>query len=390
MLGSNARVLAVAAEPLILLLAPAVAFATPPNPAIAVDFLSADGAPLADDFAVDSEAPTFFVVHGFRSEGTSSANLRQADAIRRRSPRANVIIVAWHVPPEPRPESVLDADLWQCAREKTGCSSHRSQKPCDGESVLTEALKCLDTIACELIAIDSHYRRSAAAAQEIGDRIAAWMKSTGARPSRTVISGHSLGAQIAAFASNACARPELFDEPVATIIAADPAGPLFEDRPPDWRLDRGDAVRVFVVHSTRMWGDENPIGTVDVYASWPESNRPDSLWRHNAARELVTHSLQPESPGPRAVSLLPSALHFDLGVGEPRDGLPDIPPGGVLTSNEPERERNTARPILAQEQSAAPVEGPRGEGYDEGRPCVLEETFCLRFSTRFSQIGGER
>jgi hypothetical protein len=37
-----------------------------------------------------------------------------------------------------------------------------------------------------------------------------------------------------------------------------------------------------------VWGDENPIGTVDIYVSWPESGQPDCVWQHSQARELVT------------------------------------------------------------------------------------------------------
>ena len=76
--------------------------------------------------------------------------------------------------------------------------------------------------------------------------------------------GHSLGAQIAAYASNECARPGMCGEPVHAIVAADPAGPCFELGLPEQRLDPTDAQHVIVVHTTETFGDENPVGTSDI------------------------------------------------------------------------------------------------------------------------------
>jgi hypothetical protein len=140
------------------------------------------------------------------------------------------------------------------------------------------------------MAFYSDYDRAVEVAKQVGERIVEWMQQKGVPPSRTVISGHSLGAHIAAFASNACARPEFFEQPIAVILAADPAGPQFESKPPEDRLSEDDAERVIVVHATELWGDENQIGTLDIYILWPESDVPDYVWQHSQARELVTES----------------------------------------------------------------------------------------------------
>jgi hypothetical protein len=290
MVTNRARFLATTAAALVGWLTPAVAFPAAPEEAITVEFLSAEGVRLADDYEIDREAPTFFVVHGFRDRGTSPASLRQGDAVRRWSPGANVIVVDWHVPPAPRSAS---------------------------SGITTRWLGGLDTIGRKLMAIEADYRRAVGAANQIGRRIAEWMREKGVLPSRTVISGHSLGAQIAAFASNACAQPGLFGESIAAILAADPAGPRFETRPPEGRLNQDDADQVIGVHATEVWGDENPIGTLDVYLRWPESDTPDHVRQHSRARELITESfLQsaspsgPELPEPDRESMVNVALQL--------------------------------------------------------------------------------
>jgi acetyl esterase/lipase len=182
----------------------------------------------------------------------------------------------------------------------------------------------INTITVELMGVDADYHRSVAAAGEIGRRIAEWMKAKGVLPSRTAISGHSLGAQIAAFVGNACARPELFDQPIAAILAADPAGPRFEGQPSEGRLSRDDAEQVIVVHATELLGDESRIGSLDVYVDWPDTDVSDYARQHNLARELVTESfLRPEMSHTDGTPFGANALGFDFGDDESRVYRPE-------------------------------------------------------------------
>ena len=301
---------------------PAVAFSSSPNAPITVQFLSSDGVFLPGDCSIDPEAPTFFVVHGFRDKGTSDASLRQADAVRRWSPGANVIVVSWHVPSEPQSASFPPQVRWPGG---------------------------LGTIAGGLIALDKDYRRAVEAAKQVAKEMAEWMKEKGIPPSKTVISGHSLGAQIAAFTSNECARPELFNEPIAAILAADPAGPQFEDRPPEERLEKDDAGQVIVVHATKILGDESPIGTVDIYVSWPESEQSDCIRQHSQARELVTKSfLRSEMSNTDGTPFGANGLGFDFGDGKPRDYQPDTESTTDLALRVPrEEQRAPSRSCLS-------------------------------------------
>jgi hypothetical protein len=81
-------------------------------------------------------------------------------------------------------------------------------------------------------------------------------------------------------------------EPVHAIIGADPAGPGFEQRPPAQRLDPTDARHVVVMHTTESLGDENAVGTSDIYLNWPEAMRRNDVALHSLARELVTVALE--------------------------------------------------------------------------------------------------
>ena len=62
---------------------------------------------------------------------------------------------------------------------------------------------------------------------------------------------------------------------VDKIFAIDPAGPIFDHHPPDFRLDRGDATVVHALHtSSGYYGLEDPIADVDFYPNGLWNNQP--------------------------------------------------------------------------------------------------------------------
>lgn len=69
---------------------------------------------------------------------------------------------------------------------------------------------------------------------------------------------------------------------------------------------------MIVVHTTAMFGDENPIGTLDIYVDWPDSEKePDEIWRHSQARELITTSfLDPEMASADGIAFGANALGY--------------------------------------------------------------------------------
>ncbi|XP_075411991.1 lipase member H [Tenrec ecaudatus] len=74
------------------------------------------------------------------------------------------------------------------------------------------------------------------------------------------IIGVSLGAHIAGFVG------KMFDGELGRITGLDPAGPLFNGKPPKDRLDSGDAQFVDIIHSDiDALGYKEPLGNIDFY-----------------------------------------------------------------------------------------------------------------------------
>jgi len=250
-----------------------------------VRFLSSTGKLLPADRPLSSEARTFFVIHGFQSSGTSPGCLELAEAIQRRFTDANVVIVDWRAPAEERGKGGVLAI-----------------------PVLGGLLGVLDD-----------YRAAVKFAPRVGREIADWMARHRIRPAETVLCGHSLGAQVAAFASNECARGERFGERVGAILAADPARPDFQDQPPEKRLDKEDAREVIVIHATKFLGDGNPLGTLDVYLIRSDGSRPNEVEDHSRARELLAESFRdPEMSHDDGTPFGANALEVRFAEGKPR------------------------------------------------------------------------
>jgi len=274
-----------------------------------VRFLSPAGEVLPADYPLSSEARTFFVIHGFQSSGTSPGCLELADAIQRRFTDANVVIVDWRASAEDR-----------------GKGGVRAIPVLGG-----------------LFGLPVDYRAAAEFAPRVGKEIADWMARQGIRPSKTVICGHSLGAQVAAFASNECARRERFGERVWAILAADPARPRFQDEPSEKRLDKDDAREVIVIHATKILGDASPLGTVDVYIVRSDGSPPNELEDHSRARELLAESFRdPEMTHDDGTPFGANALEFRFREDRPRRYTRIVPRETELPANLTDTERVAA------------------------------------------------
>ncbi len=256
-------------EKLLLLWAWLAVFASfRPLPGLAQDgsvvgkgrFLSATGTPLDENYRADPQSVTYFVIHGFQASGQSPSIVRQAMAIQHRTPGSNVVIVDWSTAVSP---------------VRTACDA--SDNP-------------LSQLLLGGVRLWTLYQTAVAGADEIAAHIVAWMKVHKIVPRRTVLCGHSLGAQIAGLVGKQCSAKDGFAEPIHAILAADPAGPAFAHRTIAGRLDRTDAESVIVIHGSRYLADVSAIGTVDMYVAWPQSVELNELLRHSEPHELLTQS----------------------------------------------------------------------------------------------------
>ncbi|XP_058151476.1 lipase member H isoform X2 [Dasypus novemcinctus] len=86
------------------------------------------------------------------------------------------------------------------------------------------------------------------------------MLANGASLDNIYMVGVSLGAHVSGFVG------EMYDGQLGRITGLDPAGPLFNGKPPQDRLDPGDAQFVDVIHSdTDALGYKEPLGNIDFY-----------------------------------------------------------------------------------------------------------------------------
>ncbi|CAG9854607.1 unnamed protein product [Phyllotreta striolata] len=83
------------------------------------------------------------------------------------------------------------------------------------------------------------------------------------KPSQLLLIGHSLGGQTMGFVGK---RLQKSGRKLPRIVALDPAGPLFDIRPADKRLNPSDADVVEVIHSDAgTFGFKDSCGTIDFY-----------------------------------------------------------------------------------------------------------------------------
>ena len=106
-----------------------------------------------------------------------------------------------------------------------------------------------------------------------GRAIADYIRLQGIDPGKVTLLGHSLGGHVVGIAgqgvqddvrSNPLAYIDKGKE-VATIVAADPAGPMYETWAPQKRLSSGDASQVIAIHTDSLMGFDAPLGTHDIY-----------------------------------------------------------------------------------------------------------------------------
>lgn len=200
---------------------------------------------------IKTDEATYVIIHGWRNTGGNAGNgykptewmAGQAQTIRQRESNANIILVDW-----------------------------------------------------EALASNPFYLPSVDKADDVGNQLAAYLKNSGVDPNYTTLIGHSLGAHVAGFAGSAYRQST--GSSISQIVGLDPAGPAFEGKGADDRLDPTDATRVVALHTSVLAGFDDPLATLDVYANKKSLNQPGQFGpsqNHSYAHILFTELLQGNS-----------------------------------------------------------------------------------------------
>ncbi|MGB3513118.1 MAG: hypothetical protein WBA93_28665 [Microcoleaceae cyanobacterium] len=200
---------------------------------------------------INSDAPTYAIIHGWRNTGGNSDNnynpsdwmADQAQTIRGRESNANIILVDWE----------------------------------DGANKLW-------------------YFSSASITEDVGNELATYLSNNNLDPNYTNLIGHSLGAHVAGFAGSTYL--ESTGDSISQIVGLDPAGPAFEGKDAGDRLDPNDANRVVTFHTSKTLGYDDPLAVLDVYVnsnSWFQPGQWNVSGNHGYATTLFTELLEGNS-----------------------------------------------------------------------------------------------
>ncbi|MBD2344144.1 hypothetical protein [Anabaena subtropica] len=200
---------------------------------------------------INSDMPTYVIIHGYQSTGGNASNNYQpaswvaniAQTLRQRQSNANIILLDWE----------------------------------DGASSLS-------------------YPTAAGRTRDVGNQLASYLINNGVDATYTNLIGHSLGAHVAGFAGSTYRTSTGLS--IGQIVGLDPAGPEFEGKGAGDRLDPTDATRVTALHTSETLGYDDRLASLDLYINWNDLFQPGQwsfVGNHSYAHTLYTELLQGHS-----------------------------------------------------------------------------------------------
>lgn len=195
-------------------------------------------------------AKTYFVVHGFTSNGKVDwalqivKNLLQIE-------NSNVISIDWK-------DDASDFNHKNISNKARIIGSKLSD-------LISNTFISRLTDNCNDKSIFCAYRNVAAKARTIGNELSEFINAASINRSTIHCIGHSLGAHICGFAGKY--------GKLARISGLDPAGPLFKDASSRDRLDKDDAYLVDNIHGDSLLGIQENIGHKDFYPNGGSSQK---------------------------------------------------------------------------------------------------------------------
>lgn len=237
---------------------------------------------------INPDAETFVITHGYQNTGGNESNnfkpetwmSNMAQALRDRNPNANIIVVDWQDGANPEGGLINEALRGAIVGGTAGAA----------RGGLTNYLKAANNT------------------REVGGKIADKLIELGVKPEKTTLIGHSLGAHTSGFAGTEYQNKT--GQKINRIIGLDPAGPGFEIPSAENRLDPTDAEKVITLHSSKVLGHDDAIGSVSVFINWDDWAQPGKTigvsilgGNHGYANELYTDLLRgnifPQADGTR-------------------------------------------------------------------------------------------
>lgn len=171
--------------------------------------------------------------------------------------------------------------------QSTGGNSDNNYTPASWMSEMAQNLRDLMSNDANIIVVDwenaadtLYYPSAADTVDEVGVLLGQYLVSENINPDETTLIGHSLGAHVVGEAGEYIAQNSLA---IDTIIGLDPAGPLFEPTllfggaGEGDRLDKNDADRVVALHTSEIYGYDDPLADLDVYVN-PEDTFQPGAW----------------------------------------------------------------------------------------------------------------
>ncbi|MDJ0518869.1 MAG: alpha/beta fold hydrolase [Trichodesmium sp. MO_231.B1] len=188
--------------------------------------------------------------------------------------------------------------------QSTGGNPGNNFTPQDWMSEMAQNIRDLEGNDANILVVDwqdgadtLNYFAAADRVDEVGVEVADYLLGQGVNPANTTLIGHSLGAHIMGEAGE-----ELRERhgEVDRLIGLDPAGPEFEGswfsspNSTDDRLDPSDADRVVAFHTSSTLGYDDPLADLDLYINWDDLLQPGAstfVGNHGYAHTLYNDLL---------------------------------------------------------------------------------------------------
>ncbi len=261
---------------------------------------------------IDKTQETFVIIHGYNNTGgkadpdpkkSKPAEIWMRDmaqALREQNSNANIIVVDWQDGANPD-GGLLGEALEGAALGGTG-----------GTLVAGLPGAAVGVVDGAVIGGLINYLKAANNTREVGRQIADQLTEWEIDPNKTTLIGHSLGAHVSGFAGAEYQQNEKnkTKPKINRIIGLDPAGPAFEIPSAENRLDPTDAEKVITLHTSKVLGHDDAIGSFSAFINWDDWSQPGKTIgvsiigaNHGYANELYTDLLKgnifPQADGTR-------------------------------------------------------------------------------------------